>query len=61
MKITTDTNVLISATFWTGHSYKILEMIDKKKAELILSTEIIEEYNKVINREELIDKVLNKK
>jgi len=61
MKITTDTNVLISATFWTGDSYKILEIIDKKKVELILSTEIIEEYNDVINREEIIDKVSNKK
>lgn len=61
MKITTDTNVLISATFWTGSSYKILDLIDKKQIELILSSAIIGEYKDVVNREEITDKVANKK
>lgn len=60
MKITTDTNVLISATFWTGNSYRILDMVEKKEIELILSAEIIEEYNDVVNRDEITDKVSDK-
>lgn len=60
MKITADTNVLISATFWTGNSYRILDMVDKKEIELILSAEIIEEYNDVVNRDEITDKVSDK-
>ena len=30
MKVTLDTNVLVSGTFWTGDSYRILDIIDKK-------------------------------
>jgi predicted nucleic acid-binding protein len=31
MKITVDTNILISATFWYGDSYKIIEKVDNRR------------------------------
>lgn len=60
MKVTLDTNVLVSATFWTGNSFKIIKLIDDKKIQCILSEEIIEEYNRVANSDEIIEKVENK-
>lgn len=60
MKVTLDTNVLISATFWTGNSFKIIKLIDDKKIQCILSEEIIEEYNRIANSDEIIEKVENK-
>lgn len=61
MRITLDTNILISGTFWTGDSFRILDMIDKKKLSNVSSREIIEEYNKAIKSDEIVDKVDNKK
>ncbi len=60
MKVVLDTNVLVSGTFWKGYSSKVIEFIDEGKLELVLSEELIEEYNDVINREEIIDKIENK-
>ena len=60
MKITTDTNILVSGTFWRGDSARILKMIDNGEIELILSEELIEEYKDVINRDEIIGKIKNK-
>lgn len=61
MRITLDTNVLISGTFWTGDSFRILDMIDNKELDNISSREIIEEYNETIKSDEIVDKVDNKK
>jgi len=60
MKVVLDTNVLVSGTFWKGDSSRILEFIDSGKLELVLSGELIEEYNEVIERDEIMDKVENK-
>ena len=60
MKVVLDTNVLVSGTFWRGASGKILEMIDKGTLEIVLSKELIDEYYQVINREEIMDKIINK-
>lgn len=57
MKIVLDTNVLVSGTFWKGNSAKIIDKIENKEIGLILSKELIEEYNEVINRNEIIDKI----
>lgn len=43
MKITLDTNILISATFWNGASAKIIDKIEAKKVDLVLSGEIVED------------------
>jgi len=60
MKVTVDTNVLVSATFWYGDSYKIIEKVENKEIELILSKEIIEEFVKVLEYEEIQKKIRNK-
>ncbi len=60
MKVTLDTNVLISATFWSGDSYKIMKLIYDKKIKLVLSDEILKEYFDVIKRDEIVEKVENK-
>lgn len=60
MKITADTNVLVSATFWRGDSNRIIEMVEKKQIELILSNKIIEEFTNVLNYREIQDKIKNK-
>jgi len=60
MKVTLDTNVLVSGTFWTGTSFRILDAIDKNRLEHVTSKEIVKEYNETINSDEIIDKVRNK-
>lgn len=57
MRIVIDTNVFISATFWKGDSFKIIEKVENKEIELIISQEIIEEYSNVLNYEEIRSKV----
>ena len=37
IRITVDTNVLVSATFWYGASYRIIELVEQGKVELVLS------------------------
>jgi len=43
MKITLDTNVLVSGTFWEGEAFGIFQLIEQKKASCSLSKEILEE------------------
>ena len=61
MKITVDTNTLISATFWSGPSDKIISKVEIKEIELIISNDIIKEYNEVLDYEEIQDKIKDKK
>ncbi len=60
MKITVDTNVLISATFWYGDSNKIILLAEGKSVELILSKEIVEEYAEVLEYDEIKSKIKDK-
>ena len=60
MKITVDTNVLISATFWDGDSQKIIELVEKKKVALILSPVILKEYAEVIQYKDIQEKIQKK-
>ena len=60
MKITVDTNVLISATFWYGDSEKIITKAENKEIELVLSRDIIKEYNEVLQYKEIKDKIKDK-
>jgi len=45
MKVVLDTNVLVSATFWKGDSFRIVELTDKKKINCSMSKETIAEYS----------------
>ncbi|MBU0757386.1 MAG: putative toxin-antitoxin system toxin component, PIN family [Nanoarchaeota archaeon] len=60
MRVTVDTNVLISATFWKGDSFKIIEMAEKQEIELVLSQEILDEYEEILKRDEMLSKVVDK-
>ena len=60
MKITIDTNILISGSFWRGASDRILEKVENKEIELILSKEIIEEFSRVLNYDEIQQKIRDK-
>ena len=57
MRITADTNTLISATFWYGASDKIISRVEAKEIQLILSDEIIKEYVDVLEYEEIQEKI----
>ena len=59
-RITVDTNVLISATFWHGDSEKIIDKAENKEITLVLSKQILEEYNKVLEYDEIKEKIKNK-
>jgi len=60
MKVTLDTNILVSGTFWEGEAFRILQFIEQKKVKCFLSKEILEEYNRVIHGEEIIEKTAEK-
>jgi putative PIN family toxin of toxin-antitoxin system len=60
MKVVLDTNILVSGTFWTGDSYKILKKIDEKELELFISKEISEEYYETLNSDYITDKTIRK-
>ena len=50
MQVVVDTNVLISAVFFAGKPGQILDAWQKKKIELVISTEILAEYIDVLHR-----------
>ena len=60
MKIICDVNVLVSSTYWTGESNKILEMVDEGKISNITSHEIMADYVEACNDEDLMDKIERK-
>ena len=60
MRITADTNVLISATFWYGDSNRIILLAECKSVELIISKEIAEEYAGVLEYDEIKSKIKGK-
>lgn len=60
IKIVLDTNALISATFWYGDSYKIVQLCESRKLQLFISKDTIEEYMRVLEYPEIKDKIKNK-
>ena len=57
MRITVDTNVLISATFWHGASETIINKVELNEIELILSQDTINEFVRVLDYREIRDKM----
>ncbi len=47
IQLVLDTNVFVSALFWAGPPRKILEAWGEQKIQLILSTEIMQEYTRI--------------
>jgi putative PIN family toxin of toxin-antitoxin system len=60
MRITADTNILISAMFWSGDSGRIIEKAGNKEIQLILSKEILKEFAGVLAYKEIQDKIRGK-
>lgn len=66
MKITVDTNILVSASLWNGNEHKILNLVEQGKLKLILSSDILAEFEEVISRplfhltKEEVTKLINK-
>lgn len=60
MKITLDTNVLLSSTFWDGDSSRIVEIIERGEIELVLSRDIIQEFGGVLEYKEIKEKIKDK-
>ncbi len=48
MKVVIDTNVFISGVFFSGPPYKILEAWRDGKVQLVVSREILQEYQRVL-------------
>ncbi|WP_456475636.1 putative toxin-antitoxin system toxin component, PIN family [Candidatus Pyrohabitans sp.] len=53
MKIVLDTNVVVSGFLWRGKPSEILERIDSEEAQLLLSVEILEEVERVLEDQKL--------
>ena len=47
MKVVLDTNVFVSGVFFSGPPYQILQALRDQKIELIVSPEILDEYQRV--------------
>lgn len=56
IRVVIDTNVLVSATFWTGTSFHILQLVEQGQLILILSKAILEEYDEIVHSDEIIQK-----
>ena len=50
LKITADTNTLISATIAKGNEFELLRLVKLRKIKLILSLQILKEFREVISR-----------
>jgi len=57
LKVTLDTNVLVSGTFWEGEAHRIIQLIEQKRIRCYLSKEILAEYNRVAHSSEILEKV----
>ena len=56
MRVVIDTNVLISGTFWSSSSFHVLKLVDAGRIELVVSREILEEYDELLHRDEIMSK-----
>ena len=56
MIIVLDTNIIISGTFWTGASFKVFEIVHQDKLKVIITIDILKEYDKIIHSEEILEK-----
>jgi predicted nucleic acid-binding protein len=59
MRVTLDTNVLVSAFISkTGHSARVLDVaLSLEDMQLVLSEQIIREFVRVMSRDELLDRL----
>lgn len=63
IKAVVDTNVFISGTIWKGTPHRVLELWSASKFKLVVSNEIVNEYESVLNKilthqPELVERIL---
>lgn len=61
INVVLDTNVWLSAIFWKGEAYKLLELAEKKKINIIVTKEILLEITEVLNKEAKFQNFLEKR
>ena len=52
MKIVIDTNVLISAIFWTGNPKQLLNKVRRGEATFLISEDLLNEFKEVLMRKD---------
>jgi len=60
VRITVDTNVMVSSAFWAGAPDQLMELVEHKKIELVLSEEIVKELINVLEYDDVKAKVKEK-
>ena len=60
-KVVVDTNVVVSAFISGGHSQKIVEAWGKGKLRVVISRELQQEINEVLDRDKFVGKIARKK
>ena len=50
MKLVIDTNTLVSGTLWSGLPSRLLEALEKKRATLVLSADLLAEFADVVGQ-----------
>ena len=63
IKVIIDTNVFVSGTLWKGTPHKVLELWSEGKFKLVVSVEIVNEYEEVLSnllnhQQDLVDRIL---
>jgi putative PIN family toxin of toxin-antitoxin system len=58
MKAVLDTNIWLSGIFWEGEASRIMDLIEKKKIEALISEKIIEEIITILNSEAKFQKFI---
>jgi uncharacterized protein len=48
MRITVDTNILVSVSFWLGTPKEIIKLVEDRRVELVLSSFILDEFERVM-------------
>ena len=57
MKLLVDTNTLVSGTLWTGAPSRLIEAIEKERANLVLSAALLAEFGDVVGRQEFASRL----
>lgn len=52
MRIVIDTNVLISAIFWTGKPKQLLNYVRRQKITFVTSSELLSELREILTRQD---------
>ena len=56
IRVVLDTNIVVSGVFWSGASFRVLQLADERLFVPIVSLEIVKEYRRVIESKEILAK-----